>query len=100
MTFHFLTPFQITNYQLWSNTYGGNTIRVQVSGGSSEYYNPAVNCTNLDSYMVSDALSKAVQQRIFSVLLAGSLANKPVRLSLATNACEKNRPRILNVTIQ
>lgn len=50
--------------------------------------------------MVSSALSAEVRQRIYSTLLAAKLAGRPVRLYLDTNACESNRPRVNNVTIE
>jgi hypothetical protein len=85
-------------YTLWSNTYAGDTIRIVVT--SLDYYNPAGSaCTNVDSYMVSSAISAEARQRIYSTLLAAKMAGKPVKLSLDTNYCEQARPRVLNVTL-
>ena len=89
----------IQDYKLWSNTYGSDTIRVEVSDG---YYNPDNSCpeSEIDSYMVSSSLSVEAQQRIYSTLLSALMASRSVRLRLDTNTCEQNRPKILNVTIQ
>jgi len=87
-----------SNFALWTTTYGSDVIRVEVSDG---YYNPAGTvCTDLDSYMVSTALSKEAQQRIYSALLSASLANKSVRLFIDTNYCQNSRPMIKTVVIK
>ncbi|BFM10136.1 hypothetical protein R50072_02890 [Simiduia litorea] len=85
-----------TGYYLWTNTYGEPQIRVQTQDG---YYNPAETCTELDSYMVDTRLSSEVQSRIYSVLLAASLASKPVRLYISIDSCERGGPMIQVVVI-
>jgi len=87
----------VTNFQLWSNTYNEPQIRVVISGDT--YYNPS-GCSNLDSYMVSTALTDKIQDRIYSVLLSAALAKKSVILRIESNGCENNRPRIMSAIIQ
>jgi hypothetical protein len=86
------------SYKLWTNAGAGNVIRISLK--VADYYNPAEHCNDVDSYMVAAALGAEVRQRIYSTLLSAKLAGKPVRLYLDTNACEEQRPRVVNVTIE
>jgi hypothetical protein len=86
----------ISTFNLWSNTYSTDTIRIE----AADYYNPAgAACNNVDSYMVSSTISSEARQRIYSTLLAAKLANKSVRLSLDTSTCQEGRPKILYVML-
>jgi len=88
----------VQDYRLWSNTNNSDVIRIQVDDG---YYNPASStCPDPDSYMVSTSLSVAAQQRIYSTLLAATMASKPVSLNLSTDSCEDQRPKIINVVVR
>lgn len=86
----------LRNFSLWSNTHETDTIRVEVVDG---YYNPAQTCSNPDSYMVSSALSFEARSRIYSTLLAATLASKSIVAYINPSSCEKDRPQILNVKI-
>ncbi len=88
----------VNNMQLWSNTYLDPQIRVVLTGDT--YYNPAVSCASVDSYMVSTALTEKQQDRIYSTMLSAVMAKKSIMLRLDTNNCENGRPRIINVAIQ
>lgn len=83
----------VANYQLWSNFYLGNIIRVEV-GGTVE--NPA-GCSNPDSYMVLTTLPDEVRQRMYSTLLAATLAGRSVRLRV--HGCETDRPAVISVVL-
>lgn len=86
----------ISTFNLWSNTYNSDTIRIE----ATDYYNPAgAVCNNVDSYMVSSTISAEARQRIYSTLLAAKMANKSARLSLDTSTCQEGRPKVLNVML-
>ena len=87
----------VSDFQLWSNTYNAPQIRLIVKGDT--YYNPS-NCSNLDSYMVSAALSSEVQGRIYSMLLSAVIAKKSVVLRIENNGCENTRPAIVNAVLE
>lgn len=88
----------IQGYSLWSSTYKDPQIRVMIKNDT--YYNPArVACGELDSYMVSTQLSQAQQDKIFSILLSASIAQKSVRIRLDRDSCELNRPAIITAVI-
>lgn len=89
----------VNNYMLWSNTNTYPQIRISIVGDT--IYNPA-GCSDADSYMVSTALSEAIQNRIYSTLLAALMAQKPIvlRIETANGSCELTRPKILNVRMQ
>lgn len=83
----------VTDYQLWSNFYLGSVIRVEVSGTVE---NPA-GCSNPDSYMVLATLPEAVKQRMYSTLLAATLAGRSVRMRV--HGCETDRPAVISVVL-
>ncbi len=86
------------DYQLWSNTYTDEHIRVVPSDGM---YNPAgEQCSDLDSYMVDTSLPEPVKQRIYSTLLSAVMAKRSVKLRLDSSSCENLRPKIITVVIQ
>ena len=89
----------IERFILWSNTYNNPQIRISIVGDS--VYNPA-GCADADSYMVATELPQAVQDRIYSTLLAAVMAGKRVTLRLdnAPGRCELTRPKVLNVRIE
>lgn len=89
----------IKGFDLWSSTYTDSQIRIIISGDT--YYNPAgCNAAMVDSYMVSTAQPESHQNRMFSMLLAATMAGKAVSIRLDTNYCENNRPRIITVMLQ
>lgn len=86
----------LSSYRLWSNTYTSEIIRVE----TADYYHPAGGaCNNIDSYMVSAALSAEARQRIYATMLAAKLSARPIRARVDTTTCQDGRPKILNVML-
>ena len=83
----------VSDYRLWSNFYLGNVIRLETSG---TIQNPA-GCSNPDSYMVLTTLTEEVRQRIYSTLLAATLAGRTVRLRV--DGCETDRPAVISAVL-
>ncbi len=83
-------------YALWSNTFEESVIRIIPNDG---VYNPA-DCADADSYFVSTVHAQEVQQRIYSILLSSSFAERSVRIRLDTESCEGNRPKVLHVSVE
>lgn len=84
----------LTQFSLWSDTYGEDTIRITSSVGIS---NPE-GCTDPDSYFVRSTLSSTVKSRIYSTLLAAKMGGKSVNVFL--DGCESSRPGISTVVIE
>ncbi len=87
------TDVQIQDFDLWTSTYGDETIRVIPSSA----INPD-GCTNPDSYMVDPTLSEKNTARIFSSLLAAVIGKREVIIII--NGCTNNRPKITTVRIR
>ena len=86
--------YSMQDFQLWSNTYEWEVIRVIDLNGTQ---NPE-GCSDPDSYFVSQSLSLEAQNRIYSTLLAAKLSGLPIQVVL--NGCENTKPRITNVILQ
>ena len=82
------------NFELWSNTYETDVIRVVDLGGIQ---NPE-SCGDPDSYYVSTALSSESQNRIYSTLMAAKISGKTIEIVL--NGCEGNKPRLVSVLLK
>ena len=80
----------IQNYELWSNTY--NDDRIRITGITIQ--NPEL-CLDADSYMVHNGHPDAIKDRIYSALLSALISGKSIEIYI--DGCESNRPRIKNV---
>src|SRR5262245_46281518 len=89
------TWIQVSNFWLYTSLTSSPdaTIRVAVGGSFS---NPEL-CSATVGYLVLSSLSAKNKDRIYSTLLAASMAQRPVYLYLS--GCEQNRPGILVVAL-
>ncbi len=84
----------LTQFSLWSDTYGEDTIRITAAGGVP---NPE-GCHDADSYFVKSTLSTTVKMRIYNTLLAAKMGEKPIKIYL--DGCESSRPAVSTVIIE
>ncbi len=86
------TFVSIENYELWSNTYGSEPIRIIPPSGTA-VANPS-GCTNsnVSSYMVSTTISTEAQARIYSTLLTALVAKHPVKI--VVSGCQGDLPKV------